>query len=461
MRSEEKLNELFKTLREENVTTSVSDVSSWINVHSTSANIKKVKKTAITKKIIIMSAIITPAIIGSIILFSGKQHTKPDNMNSPVIKQNNYSLPIDSSKNKDIETAQKNIKVKNKQFIGITTLNYLMRDSTQRVEEKNTTEAKLNSNIHLNETDPQSKLPKVSKNWRTFNDSLNVDTLFNGVKSLVFTGDEGDITVRGSKRSNLTMNYHYRLKTKGVYVKKAKAVLSKQEEANCGLSYELVDSVLTIHLEIKSQTFSGIGLLSETSKLEFNVPENIAISINTSYGDVELNNLSSSNYRIKTLSGDVKMESVNGNVTLSSISGDVSLKNAELNNLGNNSYRIQTTSGNIKMERVNGNITLSSSSGDVSLKNSVANINVSLISGRFNGNNINVVDAFYIGCTSGNVDCEITNPDSELRFNLYTASGKIKVQRQDLSYKGFGGYTFGQGNLKITAESTSGNIIIR
>ncbi|MFN7911202.1 MAG: DUF4097 family beta strand repeat-containing protein [Bacteroidota bacterium] len=461
MRSEEKLNELFKTLREENVTTSVSDVSSWINVHSTSANIKKVKKTAITKKIIIMSAIITPAIIGSIILFSGKQHTKPDNMNSPVIKQNNYSLPIDSSKNKDIETAQKNIKVKNKQFIGITTLNYLMRDSTQRVEEKNTTEAKLNSNIHLNETDPQSKLPKVSKNWRTFNDSLNVDTLFNGVKSLVFTGDEGDITVRGSKRSNLTMNYHYRLKTKGVYVKKAKAVLSKQEEANCGLSYELVDSVLTIHLEIKSQTFSGIGLLSETSKLEFNVPENIAISINTSYGDVELNNLSSSNYRIKTLSGDVKMESVNGNVTLSSISGDVSLKNAELNNLGNNSYRIQTTSGNIKMERVNGNITLSSSSGDVSLKNSVANINVSLISGRFNGNNINVVDAFYIGCTSGNVDCEITNPDSELRFNLYTASGKIKVQRQDLSYKGFGGYTFGQGNLKITAESTSGNIIFR
>jgi DUF4097 and DUF4098 domain-containing protein YvlB len=257
------------------------------------------------------------------------------------------------------------------------------------------------------------------------------------------------------------MNYHYRLKTKGVYVKKAKAVLSKQEEANCGLSYELVDSVLTIHLEIKSQTFSGIGLLSETSKLEFNVPENIAISINTSYGDVELNNLSSSNYRIKTLSGDVKMESVNGNVTLSSISGDVSLKNAELNNLGNNSYRIQTTSGNIKMERVNGNITLSSSSGDVSLKNSVANINVSLISGRFNGNNINVVDAFYIGCTSGNVDCEITNPDSELRFNLYTASGKIKVQRQDLSYKGFGGYTFGQGNLKITAESTSGNIIFR
>jgi DUF4097 and DUF4098 domain-containing protein YvlB len=463
MRSEEKLNELFKILREENVTTSVSDVSSWINVHSTSANIKKVKKTAITKKIIIMSAIITTAIFGSIILFSGKQNTKPDNMNSPVIKQNNYSLPIDSSKNKDIETAQKNIKVKNNQFIGITTLNYLMKDSTKREEEKNTTEAKLNSNIHLNETDPQSKIQKASKNWRTFNDSLNVDTLFNGVKSLVFIGDEGDITVRGSKRSNLKMNYHYLSKTKGVYVKKAKTVLSKQENTNCELSYELVDSVLTIHLEIKNQTYIiGIASVSsETSKLEFNVPENMAISINTSYGDVELNNLSNNNYRIKTLSGDVKMESVTGNVTLNSVSGDVSVKNAALNNSSNNNYGIQTTSGDIKTESFNGNITLRSASGDVSLKNSVANINVSIVSGHFNGNNINVVDALYIGCTSGNVDCELTNPTSELMFNLYTLSGKIKVRRQDLSYKGFGGYTFGQGNLKITAKSTSGNIIIR
>jgi DUF4097 and DUF4098 domain-containing protein YvlB len=447
MRSEEKLNELFKTLREENVTTSVSDVSSWINAYSTSANIKTVKKTAITKKIIIMSAIITTAIIGSIILFSGEQSTKQNKINSPLMKK----LPLDSSIKKIIETKQDSIKVAKNQYTSITTFNYLMRDSTQGVEEKNTTEAKLNSNINMNETDPQSKTPKVSKNWRTFNDSLNIDTLFNGVKSLVFTGDNCDLSIRGSKRTDIRMNYHYLLKANGIFLRKK----------NSELSYELKDSVLTVHLEIKNQIFIGVSLTSETSKLEFNVPENMAISINTSYGDVELNNLSNNNYRIKTLSGDVKMESVNGNVTLSSISGDVSLKNAELNNLGNNSYRIQTTSGNIKMERVNGNITLSSSSGDVSLKNSVANINVSLISGRFNGNNINVVDAFYIGCTSGNVDCEITNPDSELRFNLYTASGKIKVRRQDLSYKGFGGYTFGQGKVKITAESTSGNVIIR
>ena len=77
MKSEEKLNELFKTLREENVTTNISDVTTWINANQPITNLKSVKKTAITKKIIIMISIITTTIIGSIILFSGKQNIKP------------------------------------------------------------------------------------------------------------------------------------------------------------------------------------------------------------------------------------------------------------------------------------------------------------------------------------------------------------------------------------------------
>jgi DUF4097 and DUF4098 domain-containing protein YvlB len=533
MRSEEKLNELFKTLREENVTTSVSDVSSWINAYSTSANIKTVKKTAITKKIIIMSAIITTAIIGSIILFSGEQSTKQDKINSPLMKK----LPLDSSIKKIIETKQDSIKVAKNQYTSITTFNYLMRDSTQGVEEKNTTEAKLNSNINMNETDPQSKTPKVSKNWRTFNDSLNIDTLFNGVKSLVFTGDNCDLSIRGSKRTDIRMNYHYLLKANGIFLRKK----------NSELSYELKDSVLTVHLEIKNQIFIGVSLTSETSKLEFNVPENIAVSINTSYGDVALNNLSNNNnnYLIKTLSGNIKMESVNGNVTLSSGSGDVSLKNAELNNLGNNNYRIQTTSGDIKMESVNGNITLNSFSGDVSIKNAELNnlgnniyhiqttsgdiitesvngnvtlssvsgdvslknaelnnlgnniyriqttsgdikteqvngninlssisgdvslknvlgkINISVSNGDVRGNNISVLESLEITCSNGDVYCMITNPTSELMFSLFSAVGDINIQRQDLSFRGEGRYNFGKGSIKITAKSSSGNIIIR
>ncbi len=450
MRSEEKLNELFKTLREENVTTSVSDVSSWINVHSTSANIKTVKKTAITKKIIIMSAIITTAFIGFIILFSGKQNTKPDNIKSAIIKENRNILHVDSSNKASVKSKKNKTIIPYIQTNSITQINNLAADAFKNEVIKNANDAQLNSNININETDPQTKIEKASRYWRSINDTLTLDTIFNGVKSLVFKGGN-DISVRGSKRSNITMNYHYRLKTKGVYLKKA----------NCELSYELIDSVLTIHLEINHEIFIGVGVLSKTSKLEFNIPENIAVYINTSYGDVEVNNLSNSNYHIQTTSGNIQAERVNGNVTLRSNSGDISLKNSELNNLSNNNYHIQTTSGNIQAERVNGNITLRSYSGDVSLKNVLGKIDVSVSSGDIMGNNINVVDALKIACSSGDVYCMITNPTSELMFNLFTASGELNIHRQNLNFRGEGHYTFGKGNVKITAKSSSGNIVVR
>ena len=494
MRSEEKLNELFKTLREENVTTSVSDVSSWINAYSTSSNIKTVKKTVVTKKIIIMSTIITTAIIGSIILFSGEHSTQPKIINSPIRKEKPNILSFDLSKSKKNKTIPDKFYWSKNQSTVVSTIANLMSDSTHNIEEeKNTTDEKLNNNISSNEVYPQPSVEKNLRFWKIINDSLNVDTLFNGVKSLVFTGDNCDLSVRGSKRTDIRMNYHYLLKANGIYLRKK----------NSELSYELKDSVLTVHLEIKNQIFIGVSLTSETSKLEFNVPENIAVSINTSYGDVALNNLSNNNYLIKTLSGNIKMESVNGNVTLNCVSGDVSLKNAELNNLGNNNYRIQTTSGNIKMEsvygnvtlncvsgdvslknaelnnlannnysiqttsgdikteRLNGNINLSSSSGDVSLENVLGKINISVSNGDVRGKNISVLESLEITCSSGDVYCMITNPTSELMFSLFSELGDINIQRQDLSFKGEGRYNFGKGNIKITAKSSSGNIIIR
>ena len=88
--------------------------------------------------------------------------------------------------------------------------------------------------------------------WFSSNDSLHVDTLFNGVKSLVFKGDKSDIVVQGSERKNLSMKYNYQLNTKGVF--------SRKKEGNCELSYVLEDSVLTIHLQRKDQKINGISV---------------------------------------------------------------------------------------------------------------------------------------------------------------------------------------------------------
>jgi DUF4097 and DUF4098 domain-containing protein YvlB len=337
------------------------------------------------------------------------------------------------------------------------------------------------SNLH--ETTEQKNEHKYSGSWNSLNDSLTIDTLFKGVKKIVFSGHiNNKILVRGSKRETVALNFDYNLKVKGVYAKKNR---------RCKLSYTLKDSVLTVDLERKNYVFIGMSYVKETTRMVFEVPENIAVTINASYGDVEVNNLSNNNYHIKTTSGDIKTERVNGNIDLSCSYGDISLKqisgkidaktisgdiitervngNIDLScSYGDISLKqisgkidAKTISGDVKTERVNGNIYLSCSYGDISLKQISGNIDAKTTSGDITGNNINVVDALNIVCSSGDVDCELTNPTPELMFNLYTLSGKIKVRRQDLSYKGFGDYAFGQGKVKITAESTSGNIIFR
>ena len=269
------------------------------------------------------------------------------------------------------------------------------------------------SNLH--ETNEQKNDNKYSVSWNSLNDTLHIDTLFKGVKKLIFSGHiNNKILVSGSKRETVGLNFDYNLQVKGYYTKKNR---------RCKLSYTLKDSVLTVDLTRKNYVFIGMSYVKETTRIAFEVPENIEVTIRAScasYGDVEVKNLS------------------------------------------NNNYHIQTTGGFIKVENINGNINLLSSYGNISLKNVEGKINANVTSGDITGSNVNVLDELKLVCSYGNVDCHLTNPIPELMFDLKTSYGMICIPRENLSlnYRGSGKYASGKGNVKITAKSNSGNIII-
>ena len=62
MKEVDQLNQLFETLRTEHPTTSIYEVSSWINEGSVITNVNTVKKLTL-KKIIIMSSIVSISLI--------------------------------------------------------------------------------------------------------------------------------------------------------------------------------------------------------------------------------------------------------------------------------------------------------------------------------------------------------------------------------------------------------------
>jgi hypothetical protein len=411
MKPEEKLNQLFKAVREEKVTTDISEVSSWIKAKSTTANLKTVKKTAITQKIIIASAIVTSAIIGYVLLFSGKQSSISNKVNSSITEESRNVAAIDSSKNITQESIQNKIIWIKEQDTSNSSIPNVLNETIQIEEVKNSTELQKISLDNLPDIEKLLKKEKSSGFWTALNDSLQVDTLFNGVKKLVFKGDKCDIKLRGTERSDISMKYHYQLKAKGVYKRK--------KESNCELSYELKDSVLTIHLQRKEQKFNGISVLSESSKMEFIVPENVDVRMDSDLGDIDVDGLNNISSVFHSSLGDITTTNSTGVIDIETALGDILIKN------------------------VSGKLKLVTSMGDIS------------------GENISISDDCLLNSSMGDMDVQLNNPISECKLDLSTSMGKVKVKRADLTTKSRNELKTDSGKFKVNMNTSMGNIIVR
>ena len=73
MKSEEKLNHLFETLRNEKTSTSVSDVTSWITAPAQFTVPKSTSKIIIQKNFFIMSSIATIIVTGVLLMSGNKE----------------------------------------------------------------------------------------------------------------------------------------------------------------------------------------------------------------------------------------------------------------------------------------------------------------------------------------------------------------------------------------------------
>jgi hypothetical protein len=411
MKPEEKLNQLFKAVREEKVTTDISEVSSWIKAKSTTANLKTVKKTAITQKIIIASAIVTSVIIGYVLLFSGKQSSISNKVNSSITEESSNVADIDSSKNITQESIQNKIIWIKEQDTSNSSIPNVLNETIQIEEVKNSTELQKISLDNLPDIEKLLKKEKSSGFWTALNDSLQVDTLFNGVKKLVFKGDKCDIKLRGTERSDISMKYHYQLKAKGVYKRK--------KESNCELSYELKDSVLTIHLQRKEQKFNGISVLSESSKMEFIVPENVDVRMDSDLGDIDVDGLNNISSVFHSSLGDITTTNSTGVIDIETALGDILIKN------------------------VSGKLKLVTSMGDIS------------------GENISISDDCLLNSSMGDMDVQLNNPISECKLDLSTSMGKVKVKRADLTTKSRNELKTDSGKFKVNMNTSMGNIIVR
>ena len=406
MKSEEKLNHLFETLRNEKTSTSVSDVTSWIKAPAQVTVPKSTSKIIIQKNFLIMSSIATIIVTGVLLMSGNKepniapkqrkdmQATIQDTSTVIASQPNHFTFSNEINDNPFIQPLID---------LGLVTLPFAEINPVPEIVQLNA--------IFPSQNSTKTSLQSNTGSWFSNNDSLHVDTLFNGVKSLVFKGDKSDILVSGSNRTDISMKYNYQLKAKGVF--------SRKKEGNCELNYVLKDSVLTIHLQRKDQNFNGISVLSESSKIEFYVPDNVDVKMDSDLGDIDANGLKNKNTILRTSLGDITTENVSGNIDLNTDFGDIS------------------------MNELAGKIHSFTSLGDI------------------HGGHILISDNSKFNTSLGDIDVQLSNALSELNLDLSTSLGKVKVDRPELKKKAGSQLTFGNGKLKIVMETDLGKVIVR
>jgi hypothetical protein len=395
MKSEEKLNHLFETLRNEKTSTSVSDVTSWITAPAQFTVPKSTSKIIIQKNFFIMSSIATIIVTGVLLMSGNKepniapkqkkdmQATIQDTSTVIASQPNHFTFSNEINDNPFIQPLID---------LGLVTLPF----AEIIFPSQNSTKTSLQSN---------------TGSWFSTNDSLHVDTLFNGVKSLVFKGNKSDILVSGSNRTGISMKYNYQLKAKGVF--------SRKKEGNCELNYVLKDSVLTIHLKRKENSFNGVSVLSESSKMEFYVPENVDVKMDSDLGDIDVNGLKANTTKVYTALGDITAENVSGNIDLNTDLGDISMRKLE------------------------GKINSVTSLGDIQ------------------GEHILISDNSKFNTSLGDIDVQLSNPLSDCSLDLSSSLGKVKVDRPDLKKKSSSQLNLGNGKLKVIMVTSLGKVIVR
>jgi hypothetical protein len=406
MKSEEKLNHLFETLRNEKTSTSVSDVTSWIKAPAQVTVPKSTSKIIIQKNFFIMSSIATIIVTGVLLMSGNKepniapkqkkdmQATIQDTSTVIASQPNHFTFSNEINDNPFIQPLID---------LGLVTLPFAEINPVPEIVQLNA--------IFPSQNSTKTSLQSNTGSWFSTNDSLHVDTLFNGVKSLVFKGDKSDILVSGSNRAGISMKYNYQLKAKGVF--------SRKKEGNCELNYVLKDSVLTIHLKRKDQKFSGISVLSASSKMEFYVPNNIDVKMNSDLGDIDVNGLKANTTKVYTALGDITAENVSGNIDL------------------------HTDLGDISMNDLAGKIHSVTSLGDIQ------------------GEHILISDNSKFNTSLGDIDVQLSNPLSDCSLDLSSSLGKVKVNRPDLKKKSGSQLNIGNGKLKVIMETSLGKVIVR
>jgi len=199
--------------------------------------------------------------------------------------------------------------------------------------------------------------------------------------------------------------------------------------------------------------------------LHFDIPENVIVMVDNSSGNIEAEDLKSSEITLEASSGNITARNMkgilslrcsSGNITLSDQNGSVTLR-ASSGNLKidevDGDLEAHASSGNITIYEVLGNVEADCSSGNIRLRDIEGRLNVGSSSGNIRGEDILLTGDSRFKASSGNVTIGLLNSEDDLSFDLDSGSGNLYAAGSTSDDR----LILRKGSINITGITTSGS----
>jgi hypothetical protein len=424
--NEESVQRLFSDLRNAPSETSIEDVSNWINTPKINNPVTDTTHILTKSKIIFMTASIAIILTSTILLLTSKSYQDPAKTEISPIPVNKQSHDPDTPASTNQIPLNRELPVEDtsqsKPILGpalyqVIPMPNVSSESQQEIEAIADITQRNQDNISMTPTSKSEEpiitlVPADTTGfWTTNTEKLTIDTVFAGVTKLVLTGKHpSQIKVEGSQRNTIAFNYQYNYQIKGIYAGK---------NPGSKVTYKKSGSTLIIMVELNKVITVGVSHGKVMSNVSLAVPENINVSINSSYGDITGKQLSGGIIQLNTKYGDIEAQSLSGNINLQSGYGDITLN------------------------EVVGKLEVSTKYGDIKAYEIKADESILLSSGY------------------GDVDCKLLNKEGSCRLNLSTGFGKLNIKGKELDIESTKKIQYGKGPTSVIASSSFGNVKIR
>lgn len=282
--------------------------------------------------------------------------------------------------------------------------------------------------------------------------SILNDTVFNGITEIEICSNYANIAITGNEEDKTFLDFQYIQKEE----KKKKEKIEQNK-----ISYEIVNSKLTISISSGKKKFSRIGntCISQI-QLNLRVPISTLVSVKNSNGDVAVKNISNTTSKIDNSNGDVNIADLNSDLKVNLRMGDLEIINSK------GKLKADTGLGDMNISDFTGDVTTNSTSGDTKISTIKGNLNIESSLGQQECRNIsgNILsestsgDIKFYDCV-GNIEIESSLGDQEYQnitgnIKSHSTSGDLKIKNT------YGNIDFASSLGDINLEKHKGNMII-